>query len=292
MSFENNYLDIISIIKNDIEKTEKFLETSVEEVMPLSSSVSEFLSFKSKRIRSVLTILYLKALGLNLKEEHYELFSVIELVHNASLIHDDVVDNCNLRRNNETLNCKFGNKLAVLGGDYVLSLAMNKLVYLGQVDILRMFTDTFKSMCIGEINQNYNRFKITSIEQYIEKTKLKTANLFKTALESALFLSGIEKNEAEEFAINFGIAFQIRDDLQNVICSQKAEKPINNDIESGIYNAPIILAEGKDNLKSGIEKTYFLLNNYINNAKEFLTDLPDNVYKKAIIKLIEELNNV
>lgn len=109
-------------------------------------------------------------------------------------------------------------------------------------------------MCIGEINQNFNRFKIGTIEEYIEKSKNKTGYLFETAIVCNLILSQkISQNKFKNFGLNIGIAFQIRDDLLNIL-SIDTTKPSNNDIEEGIYNAPIIYSGNPKDLTSGIEK--------------------------------------
>ena len=115
--------------------------------------------------------------------------SAIELVHNASLIHDDVIDESQSRRAVQTINSKFGNKLAVITGDYLLSVALKKIRTLDAPEIIDMFAQTLDDMCQGEIKQDFSRFKIPSIEEYLEKTRLKTAKLFETAICGSFFLA-------------------------------------------------------------------------------------------------------
>ena len=148
-------------------------------------------------------------------------------------------------------------------------------------------------MCIGEINQNFELFKIGTIENYIEKSKNKTAYLFKSALLCPLILANASKDikdKAFEYSLNFGIAFQIRDDLLNLTKFDDS-KPYGNDIAEGIYNAPVIYANGTDNLSEGIEKTHSLLNNYVNKALLSLDSIEGNKYKNSLKQLTELLKN-
>ena len=157
-----------------------------------------------------------------------------------------------------------------------------------ETEIIDIFADTVKTMCKGEVNQYYSRFKKEKLEEYIEKSAQKTASLFECALKSAVILADENYTEKmEEFAINFGLAFQIRDDLKNVL--EQSKSPNISDVEDGIYNAPLILS---DNLADGIEKTKVLLNNYVSCAKQCIEDLPDSVYKTALGGLLELVEDV
>lgn len=292
MSFNSKYNEIIDIINDDLNIVSQNILSSIALDGVLNTELLEFLKSPSKKIRPALGILYLKALNIELTFEHYELFAAIELIHSASLIHDDIIDASALRRGKETINCKFNNKLAVLAGDYVLSVALSKIAHLNKPEILSLFAKTFEEMCVGEIHQHYNLFKIPTLDEYLQKTIHKTANLFATTIEAGLALSQIKNSEAVDFGLNFGIAFQIRDDLLNIISCQKTDKPINSDIDCGIYNAPVIFSGGKENIMTGIEKTYILLNNYIDKSKKSLEQLNDSDYKIALKTLAGELYNV
>ena len=101
-------------------------------------------------------------------------------------------------------------------------------------------------------------------------------------------VANLDTNSAKDFAKRFGISFQIRDDLLNLISAEE-DKPKNNDIEEGIYTAPMIFAKDVKNLEFGIEKTKELLDNYINRVKKCLDKAPENEYKQALIKLLDLL---
>ncbi len=147
-------------------------------------------------------------------------------------------------------------------------------------------------MCQGEIDQNFDRFKIGTIENYIEKSKNKTAYLFETAMTSCAMLSQtpIDLSKVSDFAMNIGITFQIRDDLVNFTKTDHS-KPAQNDLSEGIYTAPIIYSQDTKNYTKGIEKTKSLLNNYIENAAKQLDNLQDNEFTVALKNFLELLNN-
>lgn len=285
MTFNIEYLKILNIVKNDIDAVNNELIKDIELAEPLKSQLINFLTSPSKRIRPLLAFLFLRANGLNADIEQYSLQTAIELVHNASLIHDDIIDESQMRRSQETINSKFGNKLAVITGDYILSTALRRISALNSPKLLAMFSETLSNMCQGEVNQHFSKNRITSLEEYILKSKQKTAKLFKTAVAGSLLIKENENiKQAEEFGENFGIAFQIRDDLINA-------KTSNTDIKDGIYNAPVIFSGNANDIGSGIEKTYLLLNNYIDKAFDAIKGIDDNIYKQAIIELLGIFRN-
>ena len=283
------YQAIIDVVKADIERVNNNLVIDMQVKPKLKTELEKLLKSPSKRIRSLVAILYLRAAKMYLLPEHYELFSAVELVHNASLVHDDVIDCGKLRRNLKTLNEKFDNHLAVISGDYLLGLALKKFVKIGSTEIIDMFADTLQNMCKGEINQYFNRFKKTDLEAYIEKSEQKTAALFESTLKAAVILAD-EKDKIDlacEFANAFGLAFQIRDDLINFMSKDKEKT--SNDVKDGIYNAPLILSE---DVKEGIEKTRALIDNYLDCAKYCIKDFAQSPYKTALLDLLELVGDV
>ena len=291
MNFNEEYSSIKEFLSEELLKIENCMTGSISVREPLRAFILDFLKAPSKRIRPVLCILYLKALGINITNQHYELFSAIELIHNASLVHDDIIDESTLRRARKTLSSEFDNKLGVISGDYILSVAMEKIISLNNFDILSRVINTVKQMCIGEINQNFDRYKIGTIENYIEKSKNKTALLFETGLVSSLLLAAHKDiKQVSEFGLNFGIAFQIRDDLLNLL-ETDLTKPAQNDITEGIYNAAVIYAQSVENYREGIEKHSDLLNNYIKKAECNLAELSDNIYVQKLKNILELLKN-
>lgn len=274
-----SYQQIFDLVKSDIDIVINNLSVKLNLQEPLFSRLKEFLNAPAKRIRPLFAILYLKAAGVPLSDKHYKLLTAVELVHNASLIHDDVIDEAYTRRNKSTLNKIFNTKLAVIAGDYLLSCAMEFLNEINNPQILESFVQALSMMCKGEVYQYFTSNQIPSLDDYIIKCEQKTARLFMTALECSAILSPeLNRENALSLARNFGIAFQIKDDLTNVLTS-------NTDIQSGIYTAPVILSGNPAN--PAIEKTYDLLNNYIENTKQYLNYFNNNDYKNALEELME-----
>lgn len=277
------YQEIFEVVKSDIKKIEnRFLE-----ILPKSceiySDLEQFLKLPSKRIRSVLALLYLRAIGVEVDENQLELLMIVELIHNASLIHDDVIDEEKIRRSQKNINSKFGNKMAIISGDYLLSVVMGKLTRLGKLELFEIFSKTIKEMCEGEILQYSNLYKIPTHEDYLKKTYQKTGSLFEACVLGCVMLSiSQEAENAKEFSKNFGIAFQIRDDIENILKG-------GNDIKEGVYNAPIIFSGSIDNPVAGIEKSKILLNNYLDIAQKCLCGMDESEYKSALKKLLELL---
>jgi len=306
-------LELYTNVKNTVKADFVFLEAEIINLFkgntPLDTQLSNFLTAPAKRLRPLLGFLFLRHIFGNINPNQHKILLAVELIHNATLIHDDVIDEAKKRRNQETINAKFDDNLAVVAGDFLLSIAFEKVIETQSIKVLEVFTSALKSTCIGEINQYFNKFNITSIDEYIEKSKQKTALLFQMGVLGSLLLSETEPDEtlkqaAIDFSQNFGIAFQIRDDLLNILNSNLQ----NNDIKLGIYTAPIIFAKQENenilesgniqeaiNSTKGIEKTKDLMDNYFNKALQALEEinqserLNDNKYKQAICKLIELL---
>lgn len=292
MNFNKKYNKISELVKNDLLKLEDELLSSINLAAEINETLKTFLTNKPKRIRPLVSFLYLRTSNIEPDKRQYAFQTAIEIIHNASLIHDDVVDESDIRRGSKTLNKIFNNKTAILTGDYLLSIALEKLNSLNSPETISMCANTLANMCIGEVNQYFSKFKIPTLEQYLKKTEQKTAKLFQTAVCGAMQLSGKTAiTEAENFSHAFGMAFQIRDDILN-LTALNSLKPSQNDISEGIYNAPVIFAGNTSNLDEGIEKTKTLLNNYVVEAEKALSNLEDNKYKLALKELLGILNHV
>ena len=272
-----NYNEIISIVRGDIDRLEKSL---VENIVFPTNDLNELFLAPAKRIRPILAFLFLKAIGKEITNEQLELQVAVELAHTASLIHDDIIDMAQKRRGIVTLNQQYNDKIAVLSGDYILSIALKKLVSTNNNQILQDFLSTFSQMASGEISQFFAKNKIPTMEKYIEKTIQKTAGLFVVSLKSSAILANIDYKNIEEFALNFGIAFQIKNDLENVL-------NLGDDIKNGIYTAPVIFSGSTKITEKAINKTKLLINEYINNAEKFVDKLPQNIYSQALRNILE-----
>lgn len=299
-----NYENIKAVINNELGITEHYLKdiTSIDNNI-LPDDLKNFLIKKSKKIRSVVSILFIKAFFGNVTEKQLKVIAITELIHNASLIHDDVIDEADTRRNMPSVNNLYGNRLAVIAGDYILSVALNELVKINNQNVTNLFIKTMHNICRGEFEQNYSKNIIPSFEDYIRKSEYKTAELFKVSLTGAL----LSENQthitavANEFCKNFGIMFQIKDDLINFLGNDKS-KPYKNDFKNGIYTAPVIFWSQKNNKKqvnpedyekirnsSAINETNGLLDLYYGKILDLLSSFSDNQYKTELIKLCREI---
>ena len=183
---------------------------------------------------------------------------LIELLHTASLLHDDVVDESKERRGHLSVNAVFDNKVAVLAGDYILSVSLQKAIQIGDLKILSVFVQLGKSLSLGELNQMYNvQELIISESSYLKVIKEKTATLFAACTE----IGALSGNASEEqiaalrnYGESIGMCFQIRDDIFDYYDNATVGKPTGNDIREGKVTLPLLyaLAHAPDAEKSHI----------------------------------------
>ena len=257
---------------NDIKKI-------VFEKMPI------FADNTGKFIRSTIGILLLKSMNLSITKDYLNYLSAIELIHNASLLHDDVIDNEEIRRGEETVRSKYNSKTAILYGNLLTIEAINLANSIKSCSILNIITSAIEDMCQGELMQQSQLGTIPSLEDYIKKTELKTASLFKAVVTGINTLSGniFDKNILN-FAKNYGIAFQIKNDLDNILSD-------NSDKKNGIYTAPYIFSEADTITKNSLEKTLSFMDNYISRAMDSLLELKESDYKTKLIGVVKCLRD-
>lgn len=304
----NPYQKIISCVESELKELDENLSKVLKEKEnELTFKLEKYIFSKSKRIRSALVFMLSKALFEKVSNEQLKVASATEIIHNATLVHDDIIDDSDLRRGEITVNYEFDNSLAVVAGDFLLSLALEELLSIDNREVIRIFTNSLTQVCMGEIRQYFDKNKILSIEEYIKKSRQKTAMLFEASLLSVSVLNQNKfKDKIQNFASNFGIAFQIRDDLINIVKIEDL-KPIYNDIQNGIYTAPLIyLFEENPELvnspietmvsafesSGAIEKTKKLIQNHISLAIDSLDFINDNFYKQSIINLCTYISEV
>lgn len=281
------------IVKSHILQMEDSMKMLVEKnANELKDDVLGFLFAKSKRIRPIFTFLCTKALFENINQDIINLAVALELLHSATLLHDDVLDESTVRRQNESFYSKFGSKRAIVLGDYLLSLCLCALSKIGNPKVLTVFSKNIIKTVNGEINQFNNRFEFQNKEDYIKKSTLKTATIFACAAESVCILKDAPDTLAQmliRFALDFGTVFQLKNDEYNF-------KNGTDDIKNGIYtlssiyfrrdnpDCDIINIKEEDILKyaqksdSEIKKIQqnsvkLLCANFEPTAKEALTDL-------------------
>lgn len=217
-----------------------------------------------KRVRPAVVLLISRATMLeqDITPRHRRLAEITEMIHTASLVHDDVVDEAEVRRNVPTVNSLFNNRVAVLAGDFLFGQSAWYLANLNNLEVVKLLSQVIKDMAEGEIQQGLNRFDTTTtIEAYLEKTYNKTASLMANSSKAAGILSGVSADVAEKlyaYGCNLGLAFQIVDDILDFTASTEVlGKPAGSDLISGNLTAPVLYAlEEKPYLEVLIEREF------------------------------------
>lgn len=243
-------MDYLSVIKKPItDELNHFIElfnTSLEHQDGLLSQVLMFIKQRSgKRMRPMLMLLVAKAFG-RVSEVTQHAAIGLELLHTASLVHDDVVDESGERRGQASVNAFYDNKVAVLVGDYILSTALLHVSYTSSDRIVSGLAELGRTLSDGEILQLENISNQTiSEEAYYEVIKRKTAALFEACTEIGALSVGASKDDVEQarlFGLHLGMAFQIRDDIFDYYESNDIGKPTGNDMAEGKLTLPVIHA--------------------------------------------------
>ncbi|NEO29380.1 MAG: solanesyl diphosphate synthase [Symploca sp. SIO3C6] len=217
-----------------------------------------------KRVRPAIVLLIAKATMPDAKitPRHRRLAEITEMIHTASLVHDDVVDESEVRRAAPTVNSLFNNRVAVLAGDFLFGQSAWHLANLDDLEVVKLLSEVIKDMAEGEIQQGLNRFEATTtIEAYLEKTYNKTASLIANSAKSAGILSDVSSEVAAalyRYGRNLGLAFQIVDDILDFTASTETlGKPAGSDLMSGNLTAPVLYAlEEKPYLEVLIEREF------------------------------------
>ena len=243
-------MERLSIIKRPIEGEfddfVRLFNESLSHTEGLLSQVLEHIRHRGgKRMRPLLILLIAKNYG-GVNDVTLRSAVGLELLHTASLVHDDVVDESKERRGQPSVNAVYNNKVAVLVGDYVLSTALLNISYTNNSDILRSIAVLGRNLSNGEILQLSN-IKNTEFSEdiYYDVIKMKTAALFESCCEvGTLSVNANEKQIelAKEFGRNLGIIFQIRDDIFDYYDSKEIGKPTGNDMAEGKLTLPVLYA--------------------------------------------------
>jgi all-trans-nonaprenyl-diphosphate synthase len=217
-----------------------------------------------KRIRPAIVLLISRATMLeeDITARHRRLAEITEMIHTASLVHDDVVDESNVRRGVPTVHSLFGNRIAILAGDFLFAQSSWYLANLNNLDVVKLLSEVIMDLAAGEIQQGLNRFDASiSIESYLQKSYYKTASLIANSAKAAGLISETSLEIAEHlynYGRHLGLAFQIVDDILDFTSSTDTlGKPAGSDLKSGNLTAPILYAlEEKPYLEVLIEREF------------------------------------
>ena len=242
------FQNIQSTLAPDLRKLNELILSALSSPNELMNRViATFLERKGKQIRPMLVLLAGKILG-NVNERTMHGAAAVELLHNASLIHDDVVDDTVTRRGAATINGLWDNHLAVVVGDFFLSSALLQSVHTGNIRIVESISNLGRLLSIGELDEIYNaRYADPSENSYFEIIYRKTASLFISCVEIGAIAAGIDSDDPRyealrEYARLLGLCFQIRDDIFDYFPDAKIGKPTGNDLREGKITLPLLHA--------------------------------------------------
>ncbi|OGI13539.1 MAG: hypothetical protein A3I68_06990 [Candidatus Melainabacteria bacterium RIFCSPLOWO2_02_FULL_35_15] len=315
--------DFFSIISTELE----ILEENLVVKLPVKNKfLKEVISYiflsGGKRFRPAISLLIAKATG-GIKDKHITVSEITELIHTASLIHDDIIDSAKLRRGKETINSLWNDKISVIAGDFLFGQASVKLGELENTEIVKIYAHVLSNLCDGEIEQYSLLFNPgITLENYIHKSTAKTASLFAACCKSSAMLNNQDSKiikQCNDFGLSLGIAFQVVDDILDFTSSSnESGKDVCSDLKNGLITAPALFAltstderakqvkilienrfnnHEKDFDKAirlifelgGCEKARQLAINYIERAKENLNFIKESDIRRYLIIVAESV---
>ncbi len=270
--------DIRTLIADDMAAVDSEIREQLHSDVALIGQVSQYIiTSGGKRLRPMLVVLAARACGYS-GADHIRAAAIIEFIHTATLLHDDVVDASEMRRGRETANNVWGNQASVLVGDFLYSRAFQMMVQINRMAVMQVLADATHAISEGEVLQLINtRDPETTQEQYLNVIRRKTARLFEAGTQIAAILTGqppaIEQNLAR-FGMHLGTAFQLIDDVLDYSASPtKLGKNIGDDLAEGKPTLPLIYA-----LREGSERQASVVREAIlNGGLERIADVTEAV---------------
>ena len=299
-SANSAYLELKNLLNEKLHKVETLIQKKLRsDVDLIEKMTNHHLNSGGKRLRALLTLGSAKLTGYKEQSRDINLAACVELIHSATLLHDDVIDESKLRRGSQTTNSIWGNQSSILVGDYLLSRCFEMMVEDGDLEVLKLLSSTSAKIAQGEVMQLQHKGEADLLEEtYIDIINLKTASLFSAATKTGACLSKSnekEKKALESYGKNLGLAFQIADDALDYYAKEKLfGKEIGKDFFEGKVTLPLISIFQKGNDK---EKKF--LNQIMNKEKRTEKDFSEtliliNKYKavEATFKKAEYFVNV
>jgi octaprenyl-diphosphate synthase len=281
----------------------------------LSELLGHSLKAGGKRVRPILTLLSGRFYNYN-RDALLSMAVAVELLHTATLVHDDTIDKSAVRRGQPTVNAVWGEDKAVLFGDYLFARAGECCANTGVVEVTKLFAQTLATISSGELRQSFDAFRLEQTrEQYLGRIFAKTASLFVLSTESGAILSQAPESAVKilrDYGHNLGIAFQIVDDVLDFIgTEEELGKPVGSDLAQGTLTLPAMLLlerypednpvkrffqnpESVDDRRQAVEwvcnssivgECYDIAQKYTDVACRNLYQLPDNTSRQALLSL-------
>ena len=273
-SVNSAYLDLKNILDGKLESVEKLINLKLQSNVDLIKKMSDYhLGSGGKRIRALLTMGAAKLGGYDNGKRDVNLAACVELIHSATLLHDDVIDESKVRRGNKTTNAIWGNQSSILVGDYLLSRCFEMMVEDGNLEILKLLSSTSSKIAQGEVMQLQHKGEADLLEEsYLKIINLKTAALFSAATRVGACISNLDqkkKDALESYGKNLGLAFQIADDALDYFSKEKIfGKVIGKDFFEGKVTLPIIIVFQKANALERASLTN-IFKKEVRNKKDF-----------------------
>ncbi len=311
--------DVLKVTHKDMQEVNATIRNSLDSHVVLIKQISEYIiNSGGKRLRPILVILMAQVFGYKGKH-HIQLAAIIEFIHTATLLHDDVVDESDMRRGNQTANEVWGNSASVLVGDFLYSRSFQMMVTIENLQVMNILANATNTISEGEVLQllNIGNLEITE-KQYYQVIKNKTAQLFEAGCELSALISDADNLTTQKMAAYgeyLGMAFQIADDmLDYAVNNDELDKNIGDDLAEGKLTLPLIylLENGTEadkqlianaiksqsikhlktiqkriNETPALKYTQEKANKFANLAKEQLADIPDCDAKNALLFLCD-----
>ena len=271
---------LFSPVEADLQILADNLKQLVGNRHPILKAAAEHLfGAGGKRIRPAIVLLISRATmqDKDITLRHRRLAEITEMIHTASLVHDDVVDESDLRRGVSTVHSLFSNRIAILAGDFLFAQSSWYLANLDNLEVVKLLSEVIMDLADGEIQQGLHRFNSNiSLDTYLNKTYYKTASLIANSSKAAGLLSEVSHQTAEHlynYGRNLGLAFQIVDDILDFTSSTDTlGKPVGSDLKSGNLTAPVLFAlEEKPYLEVLVERE-FAQSEDLDGALELIKD--------------------
>ncbi len=311
--------DLQAVITEIASIAEKASENTPEHAEDLEAQLGHVLATPGKRVRPALTLLASRLWGQGVDERSIKMATAVELLHIATLVHDDTVDHADTRRGHQTASKLWGRNVAVLIGDFVFATSAMYVCDTNNVRLIRRFAETITELARGELNEIYTAWQPTvALEEYNQRIYDKTASLFCTAAESGAVLGKGDDGSVENlrnYGYSIGMAYQVYDDLLDYrATSKELGKPAGHDLSEGILTLPAIIAAENgaadeinrlltapeearidllptavDAIKQtgALEQTHQVASNYIESAVRSLDGIPPSDSLDSLLALAE-----
>jgi geranylgeranyl pyrophosphate synthase len=238
--------EIFESIRDDLAHVEeKLREKPKLEYEVLSAAIEHLLSSGGKRIRPALVIYASRLYSPGIESEAVALAAAVEMLHTASLVHDDLIDGSLLRRGIPTLNAAWTPGATILTGDYLFARAADLAAQAGSLRVMRLFADTLMVICTGELKQQFSDLRTRTLrDDYYARIYAKTASLLTLATEAAGMLRNAPEEQVaalHDYGYNLGMAFQVVDDVLDFVGDQAhLGKPVGSDLRQGLVTLPTL----------------------------------------------------